>query len=222
MFNLNRLAVLMACGIFASSALSAPLAVSPSAVTAQNSAAVPAPYRAVSVKGDAGKVLLFISFSCEFCRASFSSLARWGASLPKEMAFDVVPVPLQDNKNSIIAARAWRAAQMTGATQAQMTVFGETVYAVTGKGGLELSDPAVWLRAADAAHILTFRSAWEKVTVKDIRQMGDRAAAYAVDATPSLAVGGRYVITPDNTTGDMAMFLKLANGVTSLSLYDKP
>jgi thiol:disulfide interchange protein DsbA len=48
-----------------------------------------------------------------------------------------------------------------------------------------------------------------------------RLVAYRVGCTPSVAIGGRFVITPDNTNGDQAMFYQLANGMVSKAIAER-
>ena len=38
---------------------------------------------------------------------------------------------------------------------------------------------------------------------------------YALRATPSVGVGGKYILTPDDVMGDQSMFFNILNGLTS-------
>jgi thiol:disulfide interchange protein DsbA len=66
-----------------------------------------------------------------------------------------------------------------------------------------------------------FALAWERVPVDRIRRGVEKLAAYRIQTTPSLAIAGRYVVTPDATQGDADLFLRLASGLLSKSIAQR-
>jgi thiol:disulfide interchange protein DsbA len=170
------------------------------------------PYREVRKQdGDTSRVLAFFSFSCPACRGLHVSLSRWGKTLPGGVAFAFVPAVLPE-RPAIAAARGWYAAQAAGAS---MEAFADSVYALHQERGMALDNPDLWRRAAQASGARGFEEAWRSVGERDIEMAGRKLAAYDIQATPSLAIGGRFVITPDDTQGDVPLFFRLANGLVS-------
>lgn len=83
---------------------------------------------------------------------------------------------------------------------------------------MPVDDGKTWGYIARSSHLDGFDEAWKKVDEKSLRDAFDKLVSYRIDATPSIAIGGRYVITPDNTNGDQELFFKLANGMVSKSM----
>jgi len=176
-------------------------------------AAAALPYR--EVKGpseDASKVLAFFSLTCPSCRNIHVGLSRWSKTLPKKMAFEFTPVVLPD-RQSVVGARAWYAAKLAG--PASLDTFAERAYALIQDEGFSPDNPKLWRRAAAGAGIQGFEAAWQRVSPAQLERAAGKLSAYNIQATPSVVIGGRFVITPDDTNGDISLFFNLANGMVS-------
>lgn len=181
------------------------------------------PYRVVDVPADKGSVLIFFDFSCQFCAKYHSSLMRWSKSVPSSIK--VTPVPVVNSADHIkvaeqtIAARCYYlAASMIGGDR--LDAFSNSVYESVGKG-LSLRDSAIWTRACQAVQIDVKEFARRLVVENQenrIRYSAAMVLAYQLKATPSIGIGGKYVLTPDDVNGDSTMFFNILNGLTSKTI----
>lgn len=197
-----------------SAAISAIAVGLPRAQAAQSDAL---PYREVRVPGDAKQVFVFFSFTCTACRAHHYSLQEWGNSLPAALSFEFIPVVIPDAEH-VLAARGWYAARLVAPSR--LSQFADAMYSQIHDFKRSLSRPETMLSAAKAAGISGFTEAWTKVPETTIRTAAERLAQYRITETPSMTIGGRYVITPDNANGDEKLFIALANGLASKQLRE--
>ena len=68
------------------------------------------------------------------------------------------------------------------------------------------------------ARIGRFEESWEKISTEAVKKFFDDLIAYQISATPSFAIGGRYVVTPDDTNGDRDLFFRLAAAMVPKSM----
>ena len=178
------------------------------------------PYREVTVQNqDARKVIVFFSFSCSVCASYDQMLERWAHTLPDGWSAEFIPVAVPD-KGNYMAARAFYAVQ--DADPARLPAFMSAAYAQIHEGGMEMENPQTWAKAVAAAKVQGFEKAWANVTQSRLESAFAKLLTYGVDATPSLAIGGRYVINPDDTaSGDPGIFLQLANGMVSKVIQNR-
>ena len=101
-----------------------------------------------------------------------------------------------------------------------MNQFAESVYSLIQDFKKPISRPETWAEAAKIAGITGFTSAWPKVPAASIALSAKLLELYRITETPSMAIGGRYVITPDNANGEEQMFIALANGLVSKQLHE--
>ncbi|RZI60398.1 MAG: thiol:disulfide interchange protein DsbA/DsbL [Pseudomonas sp.] len=174
------------------------------------------PFREVGFRlADSRKVLCFFSFTCPVCAAYHASVAQWGESLPPGWKLEFVPVTLPQ-RETVIAARAYFAALM--ADSAKIYDFVGSAYTQIQQHGMKQDDPRTWAEAARIARITRFEENWGKISTGAVKKPYDDLIAYQVSATPSLVIGGRYVITPDDTNGDRDLFFRLAAAMVSKSM----
>lgn len=174
------------------------------------------PFREVGFRlADSRKVLCFFSFTCPVCAAYHASVAQWGESLPPGWKLEFVPVTLPQ-RETVIAARAYFAALK--ADPAKIYDFVGSAYTQIQQQGMKQDDPRTWATAARMARITHFEEQWEKISTGAVKKPYDDLLAYQIAATPSLAIGGRYVITPDDTNGDRDLFFRLAAAMVSKSM----
>jgi thiol:disulfide interchange protein DsbA len=176
---------------------------------------LPPPYKTVGpFKEDANRVIVFFAFDCDHCRETLPAISRWGATLPKSIKFELMPVTGPEPQY-IIPARAWYAAMATGAPNSAMDLFAEQAMSLVQTNGMSVTSPDTWRRAVAYAGIRNFEAAWKAVPSSVAERAIKKLSDYQVTSTPSIMIGGRYVITPDNTNGDMGLFMQLASGLVS-------
>ncbi|WP_425953162.1 thioredoxin domain-containing protein [Ralstonia pseudosolanacearum] len=174
------------------------------------------PYREVARKvEDSKKALIFVSFSCPVCAGYHEQLAKWAQSLPKGWTAEFVPV-VEAQRDTVIAARAFYAAKAVNATY--LPSFMSYAYSAIQDRGMPIGDSKTWEFVAATAHLTGFDAAWKNVDRATVQSAFNKLVDYRINATPSIAIGGRYVITPDNTNGDPDLFFKLANGMVSKAM----
>ncbi|WP_238587268.1 thiol:disulfide interchange protein DsbA/DsbL [Pseudomonas veronii] len=177
------------------------------------------PYREVTLQSkDARKVLVFFSFSCPVCASYDQLLERWSQTMPAGWSAEFIPVAVPD-KGNYMAARAFYAVQ--DADPARLPAFMTAAYAQIHEGGMEMENPQTWSKAVAAAKVQGFEKAWANVTPDRLETAFAKLLTYGVAATPSMAIGGRYVINPDDVQGDNNMFIQLANGMVSKVIQNR-
>lgn len=71
--------------------------------------------------------------------------------------------------------------------------------------------------SASGYNMQSYSDAWRSLS--DDRELIDpivkRQTQYGVEATPTIVVAGKYVVTPDSTNGDESLFMQLLNAVLS-------
>lgn len=177
------------------------------------------PYREVTLQSqDARKVIVFFSFSCPVCASYDQLLTRWSQTMPTGWSAEFIPVAVPD-KGNYMAARAFYAVQ--DADPARLPAFMSAAYAQIQEGGMEMENPQTWAKAVATAKVQGFEKAWANVTQDRLESAFAKLLTYGVDATPSMAIGGRYVINPDDVQGDNQMFISLANGMVSKVIQNR-
>jgi thiol:disulfide interchange protein DsbA len=207
------------------------LAVTPALLTLQSANSQPTsssekpkepmrPFRSVSAPEDSRRVLIFIDFACPFCARMFEPLQDWSVSVPKQVQVLIVPVVViadQTRKNEqIIAAQCYYSAAAV-ATKAQMAIFAMSVFNGYPNAG-SLTNKDLWKKALNDSGIekKKFLAQMGSKNIQMLTQYAARKTSqYRLVATPSIGVGGKYVLTPDDVNGDDVMFFNILNGLTS-------
>lgn len=180
---------------------------------------VPLPYKEVPyTPEERRRVMHFFSFSCPVCRQYQEPIVRWGRTLPREYDFESTPIVTGDVGN-MAAARAWQALKV--AAPGKTDIFADALYALVQDDGRSLSQEATLAMAVRMAGVdsTKFVKAWAAVSELSLQRIAAKMAEYRLTSTPSIGVGGRYVITPDNTNGNQELFIKLASGVVSKTMH---
>ena len=176
---------------------------------------LPPPYKTVGpFADDAKRVIVFFAFDCDHCRESLPAISKWGATLPKNIKFELMPVTTAEPQY-LIPSRAWYAARATGAPDPEMDLFAAQAMYLVQTNGLSVTSFDMWHKAVVYAGINNFEAAWKSVPPSVAQRATQKLSDYQVTSTPTIVIGGRYVITPDNTNGDMGLFMQLANGLVS-------
>jgi len=168
---------------------------------------------------DGRKVWAFFDFECPNCRDLHVTLANWGSSLPKgKMVMEFSPIVTMEPRK-VAAVRGFEAAKRIASPQ-QLNRLMEGIYNLVQTHGRTLDNAETWRSALKYAGIpeSAFVEQWGRVSSADVDRYARRMVEYNVRATPALGIGGRFVITPDNASGNMRLFIDLANGLTSKAM----
>ncbi|WP_237715862.1 thioredoxin domain-containing protein [Rubrivivax gelatinosus] len=164
---------------------------------------------------DRNAALIFFDFSCPVCASLHEPLSQWGATLPRQWRAEFVPVALP-NKESAMAAMAYYAAAR--ANPGRLVDFMNAAYRRIHRNKQRAGEVALWEGAARDAGITNFSSGWAAVHKGQLEEAMRKLLVYGVEATPSVVIGGRYIVSPDNTNGDTNLFLQLCSGMVSKSM----
>lgn len=176
------------------------------------------PYREIARQAsDAKHALIFFDFACPVCATLHDRLARWGASLPKDWRVSFIPVALQ-NKESLMAARAYYAVAVH--EPERLLPFMAAVYKAAAGSQGRLALEGTWVSAAKEAQLKNFQAAWAKVDREVVVAANRKLVGYGIEVTPSVAIDGRFIITPDNTNGNADLFIQLCNGMVSKAIAE--
>lgn len=178
------------------------------------------PWRTVNVNEDGKRVILFFDFGCPYCAKYHKTMIDWANSVPKQIQTLFVPVVNPNDKarfKELTFAAACYYAAFNIASSDKIGVFIQSVYDQRGDG-VALLNKDIWFNAIQAAGIN--KKQWlakikEPVVFDLIRFATLKERQYNLLATPSIAVGGKYVLTPDDVNGDEQMFYNILNGLTS-------
>ncbi|AGN82293.1 hypothetical protein L483_15200 [Pseudomonas putida H8234] len=177
------------------------------------------PYREVSAQAeDSHKVVVFFSFACPVCASYDQTFSRWAKTLPPGWSAEFIPVAVPD-KGNYLAARAFFAVQ--DADPNRVAAFMSAAYTLIQQNGMTMEDPGTWSRAVAMANVQGFNEAWHNVTQQRLERAFAKLLTYGVDATPSMVISGKYVITPDDVSGDSALYMNLANGMISKVMQER-
>jgi len=174
------------------------------------------PYSEITptVIGETKKVHAIIAFTCPVCAKYHNMLTGWGNSLPRAFSFDLIPVV--DSKDSMITTAVWLA--MKKVAPERLPALGAALFRVVQERGLSptTSQTQFWNAVFKETGVAPgFDKELKAVRQEDLKRLANLVQNYQITATPSIAICGRYVITPDNTNGDERLFISLANGLVS-------
>ncbi|SAL32517.1 periplasmic disulfide oxidoreductase,DsbA type [Caballeronia udeis] len=176
------------------------------------------PYLQVKpVAGDEETVRVFFSPSCPFSRMYFQFFKNLEATLPQDKTFAFTP--LVNKADGIQFALSYLAVQKY--YPAYIHNFMEAAFIGVQDKGLSTLNWAGIDRIGRAAHV--------PVSVPALVQAhGDTLRAslqsllvlqksLQITNTPAVSVAGTYIVTPEFTGGDTAMFSQLVNGIISMA-----
>ena len=178
------------------------------------------PFRSVSVPEDSRLVIFFFDFACRWCATYHEPFHNFSNTVPRPVQASFIPVVnVADKarlKEQVIAANCFYSASQI-ASKDQMRIFARTVYREYPESR-SLEDKSLWMAAIRAAGIDIVK--FGKILQLSNNQVQITYAAkkmqqYALKNTPSVGIGGKYVITPDDVLGDQSMFFNILNGLTS-------
>ncbi|MDF0506647.1 thiol-disulfide isomerase [Burkholderia cenocepacia] len=176
------------------------------------------PYLQVKpVEGDEETIRVFFSPSCQFSRNYFQFFNNLQATVPRQKTF--VFTPLVNKADGIQFALSFLAVQKYYPNY--LRNFMEAAYIGVQDRGISTSNWAGIDRIGQAAHLpvsvprLVADHAFD--LEKELRAALVRQKLLAVTNTPAVSVAGTYVVTPEFTSGDAALFSQLVNGLISMA-----
>ena len=190
------------------------------AANAQSPAAIDQlrPYLQVkTVPGDENKVRGFFSPSCAYSKMYLPFFKNLAATLPADKQF--VFTPLVNKGDGISYALSFMAVQKY--YPAYVNNFVEASLNGVQEKGLSTTNWAGIDRIAHAAHVpvsvprlVHDHMSTLKTAVTSTIELQN---ALAITNTPAISVAGTYIVTPEFTNGDTALFSQLVNGLVSMT-----
>ena len=176
------------------------------------------PYLQVKpVTGDEKMVRAFFSPSCTYSRMYLQFFKNLQATLPEGKTFAFTPVV---NKGdglsyalSFLAVQRFYPAYLNNFIEASLLGVQDKGLSTVNWAGID--------RIARAAHVPVSVPKLVNDNAKLLR--GDVQALISlqhdlnISNTPAVSVGGTYVVTPEFTSGDAALFSQLVNGIISMA-----
>ena len=176
------------------------------------------PYLQVKpVVGDERMVRAFFSPSCTYSRMYFQFFKNLQATLPENKTFAFTPVV---NKGdglsyalSFLAVQKFYPTYLNNFIEASLIGVQDKGLSTLNWAGIE--------RIGRAAHVPVPVPKLVNDNVNSLR--GELKAlitlqhALGITNTPAVSVGGTYIVTPEFTAGDAALFSQLVNGVISMA-----
>ena len=185
------------------------------------------PYQLISpvIPGDKNRVRFFFSYDCPYCRSYHNGLVQWGSTLPKPFAFDATPVITSvDTDNLTFAVYGRLVVQSLAPKNVPAYDFlmysliqGDNEAGIAPKSVISLDDVfrAVIKSGVDFNAMQNHIKANGAAIQKRLPEHGLLLKTYGITVTPSVALVGRYTVSPDNANGNPQQFLLLLNGLVS-------
>ena len=143
------------------------------------------------------EVIEFFSWGCPHCYEFYPPLGRWTAALPKDAAFRRVPVSLGHPEWEALV-KAYYALQATGDLARLDSLIFEAIHKEHVSLFTEQSITA-WV-AKHGVNAAKFTEAYRSFGVNtSVGRAQDTAMNYRIDGVPTLAIGGHYTVTGDQS-----------------------
>jgi protein dithiol oxidoreductase (disulfide-forming) len=144
------------------------------------------------------EVLEFFSYACPHCNEFYPLVSAWAAKLPKDVVFGRVPVGF-NRPVWVNLARAYYALQASG----DFAKLDGALFHALHEEHLQLVDEgslAEWV-GRSGGHADKFAAAYTSFGVNnDTARADEMVQSYTVDAVPTLAIDGRYIVLGDSFT----------------------
>jgi thiol:disulfide interchange protein DsbA len=161
------------------------------------------------------RVLMFVHFTCPFCRTFDEPMRTWGAGLPAPFKFEIVPaVALPEHAPMGLAYYAvfdidrtklpgferqlYSLLQDLGRSPTRLDTFVEAAAAV----GISKEQ---FLAAARSPRVLAYARRAEALT-----------RAYGMNEVPTVVVGNRFMTNPRRVQNQSESFITVMNGLVSM------
>lgn len=177
------------------------------------------------VKADKDRVRLLFTYDCQFCRSYHNGIVQWGNTLPSPLRFEATPVLTSDSDNLVLAI--YGRLLMQGLAPSKLKLYDYAMYTyvqgdkdagVAPKQIITADDVIRLIGQQAEVPLVNLRAFIKKHGAAIEKQIPNHAmmiSTYGLKATPSVAIGGQVVVTPDHAGGDPQQFLLLLNALTS-------
>jgi thiol:disulfide interchange protein DsbA len=181
-------------------AVALPVHASPAAVEGTDFRVIPSP-QPTSSPGKI-EVLEFFSYACPHCNDFYPMVSTWAAKLPKDVVFNRVPVGF-GRQAWVNLARAYYSLKASG----DFDKLDGPLFRALHEEHLNLVDEgslADWV-GKQGGHADKFAGAYTSFGVNnDTERADEMVQSYTVDAVPTLAINGRYIVLGDSYTQILA------------------
>lgn len=182
------------------------------------------PYDVIAppVKADAQIVRYFFTYDCPHCRRFHRGLIHWGQSLPSALSFRSIPIMTSDQDAHILAIFGRLICQTLSPDR--LAAYDNRLFML-----FQDEDPKILevdrllgilvdlgISADDLKRFLASERA--KKLERRIPAHAAVIQTYQIQSTPSVAITGRFLVTPDHTNGRIDQFVMLLNGIVSRAL----
>ena len=161
------------------------------------------------------RVMVFVHFSCPYCRGIHPALMQWSRNLPPGISFEVIPaVALQSHAPMALAYYA-----VLATDPRQLEAYTTRLYSLLQDQHRSAERPETFVEAAAATGIPRDRFL-TAVQSEEVRQYAVRAQAltraYALEEVPSVVVGNRFLTSPRRVQNQSDAFITVMNGLVSM------
>lgn len=178
----------------------------------------PKPYLQVpTLVGDERLVRVFFSPSCQYSRMYVPFFRNLAATLPADRK--LVYTPVVNKGDGVSYALAYAAVErfypalLDHFIEASMVASQDRGIATTSWAGLERIGRAAGVR--ESLPLLVKK--YDSMVQNAVSRYVDVRRSLQIVNTPAVAVAGTYVVTPEITKGDAALFSQLVNGIISMA-----
>lgn len=176
------------------------------------------PYLQVKpVDGDEHVVRVFFSPNCQYSKMYFQFFKNLSMTLPESKTFAFTPLVNKGDgvgyAAAFLAVQRYYPSYVSNFVEASLIGVQEKNISTLSWAGID--------RIGRAAHIpipisrLTYQH--EKIVQSDLNYLLTLQKRLEITNTPSVAVAGTYIVTPEFTQGDAGMFSQLVNGLISMA-----
>ena len=177
-------------------------------------------------KPDANAVRIFFSPTCMYSREYLNFFKNLDTTLSAKTAKTTIFTPTTNFVDGInyamafAAVRRYHPAYLQNFIEASMTASQDRHINVFGWAGIETVGAAVGFgKSKQIPESLPLLVSKNKVILyKDVQEYQAAQKALQIIGTPSVAVAGTYVVSPEFTLGDADRFSELINAVISMTL----
>ncbi len=171
-----------------------------------------------TVSGEENTIRGFISPNCPYSKQYFGFFKNLQTTLPPSEKFIFTPVV--NKGDGIEYALAFFAVQkyypqyVNNFVQASLEGAQDRFINTKSWGGIERIGKAAHIPEIVVKLVDAHKQELQAAVMKSIRLQAD----LKITNTPSIAVAGTYIVTPEFTDGDMNQFGQLVNGIVSMTL----
>jgi hypothetical protein len=176
------------------------------------------PYMQVkTVAGDERMVRAFFSPGCSYSRSYFQFFKNLQATLPEGKSFAFTPVVNKADglsyAMSFLAVQNFRPSYLNNFIEASLVGVQDKGISTLNWAGIDRIGRAAGVPGSVPQLVRTN----EKTLGVALKGLIDLQHALGVTNTPAVSVAGTYIVTPEFTAGDAAMFSQLVNGLISMA-----